>query len=171
MTDSIPFYIGQSVSRREDRRLLLGEGAFISDMKLAGMVHVAIARSQYAHARIRSVDITAAAAAEGVALALSGGEQMVIAERLRRESDFAHHPVVVGEVELIEADLEVLPPVPNAEAALVEGAPLVHDHLPGNLAASLHASKGDGAAALEATPHRLRRRFDHHRYGGPANHG
>ena len=72
MSKTTPFYIGQSVPRREDRRLLLGEGAFISDMKLAGMVHVAIARSQYAHALIRNIDLSAAAAAEGVALALSG---------------------------------------------------------------------------------------------------
>ena len=197
-----PFYIGQSVPRREDRRLLLGEGAFISDMKLAGMVHVGIARSQYAHARIRNIDLSAAAAAEGVVLALSGEDlkdqlppisgMQVAAPKAWRDGMDPHIQIpdqtliphdklrYVGEpyalvvagnrylaedsVELIEADLEPLTPVPNAEAALRDNAPLVHDHLAGNIAATLHARKGDGAAALEAAPHRLQRRFDHHRY-------
>jgi carbon-monoxide dehydrogenase large subunit len=56
-----------------------------------------------------------------------------------------------------------LPPVANAEAAL-DAEALVHDHLPGNIAATLHAKKGDGEAALEAAPRRLKRRYFHHRY-------
>ena len=54
MTDIIPGYIGQSVPRREDKRLVLGEGCFVADIKLEGMVHVAIARSQLAHAIINT---------------------------------------------------------------------------------------------------------------------
>ena len=66
--------------------------------------------------------------------------------------------------ELINGDFNPLSPVANAEAARVEGAALVHDHLPGNIAASLHARTGDGAAALELAPRRLKRRYFHHRY-------
>lgn len=202
MTKPVPFYIGQSVPRREDRRLLRGDGAFISDMKLAGMVHVAIARSPYAHARIGPIDLSRAAAADGVVLALSGealkdelppisGMQVAAPKSWRDGMDpdinIPDQPLVphdklryVGEpyalvvaddrylaedaVELIVAELEPLAPVPHAEAALADGAPLVHEHLPGNIAATLHARKGDGASALAAAPHRLRRRFDHHRY-------
>ena len=49
-------YIGRSVARREDKRLLRGEGTFVGDMKIQGMLHVGIARSQLPHAYIKSVN-------------------------------------------------------------------------------------------------------------------
>jgi len=67
-------FVGQSVARREDARLLIGEGQFIADMVLPGMGHVAFVRSPHAHARIRGVDLTRARALPGVWLAMSGLE-------------------------------------------------------------------------------------------------
>jgi aerobic carbon-monoxide dehydrogenase large subunit len=67
-------FVGRSLLRREDRRLLTGEGQFVADLELPRMLHVAFVRSQLAHARIRSVDLSQAAAAPGVALALSGAD-------------------------------------------------------------------------------------------------
>jgi len=67
-------YVGQPVPRREDKRLLVGEGRYVADLQLTNMVHVALARSQVPHARIAGVDLAAARAAEGVVLALEGGE-------------------------------------------------------------------------------------------------
>ncbi|MDE0056702.1 MAG: xanthine dehydrogenase family protein molybdopterin-binding subunit, partial [Defluviicoccus sp.] len=67
-------YIGRSVPRREDRRLLLGQGAYVADLVLPGMVHAAFARSQLAHARIASIDLARAASEPGVAFAMSGAE-------------------------------------------------------------------------------------------------
>ncbi len=52
MDQAAPRYVGRSVPRREDRRLLLGQGRFIADLKLPGMLHVAFVRSDAAHARI-----------------------------------------------------------------------------------------------------------------------
>jgi aerobic carbon-monoxide dehydrogenase large subunit len=49
-----------------------GEGQFVADIELPGMLHVVIVRSQHAHARIRSVDLSLAAAVPGVVLALTG---------------------------------------------------------------------------------------------------
>ena len=72
MTERGVAYIGRSVLRREDARLLTGRGQFIADLELPRMLHAAFIRSPVAHARIRSVDLSAAAAAPGVALALSG---------------------------------------------------------------------------------------------------
>ncbi len=202
MTDIIPGYIGQSVPRREDRNLVLGQGQFVADIKLEGMVHVAIARSQLAHATIKSVELDAARAADGVVLALSGadlkdvlppisGMQVAAPKGWSDRMDpniqipdqtllppdkmrYVGEPyaLVVAEdrylaedaAELIQADMEPLPPVTNAEAGLEEGAALVHDQLDRNTAATLHTTKGDGRAALEAAPHRLKRRFYHHRY-------
>ena len=72
MTEPIPGYIGQSVPRREDRRLLTGEGVFVADIQIPGMLHVAIARSQLPHARIIDIDLSAAKCSEGIKLAISG---------------------------------------------------------------------------------------------------
>ena len=65
-------WIGRSVPRREDPRLLAGEGVFVADVVLPDMVHAAIARSQLAHANIVSIELDAARALPGVATALSG---------------------------------------------------------------------------------------------------
>jgi carbon-monoxide dehydrogenase large subunit len=67
-------YLGRSLLRREDRRLLTGRGQFVADLELPRMLHAAFIRSPLAHARIRAVDLSAASAAPGVVLALSGPE-------------------------------------------------------------------------------------------------
>jgi carbon-monoxide dehydrogenase large subunit len=65
-------FVGKSVPRREDRRLLRGQGQYIGDFTLPGMLHVAFVRSTVAHARIKSVDLSAVVAAPGVHCAMSG---------------------------------------------------------------------------------------------------
>ncbi len=67
-------FVGQSIRRREDARLLLGRGQYIADLELPGMLHAVFVRSPVAHARIRSVDIAAASLAPGVARVLTGEE-------------------------------------------------------------------------------------------------
>jgi carbon-monoxide dehydrogenase large subunit len=59
-------YIGQSVPRNEDRRLLTGHALFVDDVRLEGMLHVAFVRSDHAHAEIRSIDVSAALERPGV---------------------------------------------------------------------------------------------------------
>ena len=59
-------FIGQAVERREDVRFLTGRGQYTDDITLPGQSHGFFLRSPYAHARIRSLDTTAAAAAPGV---------------------------------------------------------------------------------------------------------
>src|SRR5262249_5345461 len=67
-------FVGRSMPRREDRRLLTGSGQFIADLELPRMLHAAFVRSPLAHARIRSVDLARAAALSGVVYVLSGTE-------------------------------------------------------------------------------------------------
>ncbi|HUK08630.1 MAG TPA: xanthine dehydrogenase family protein molybdopterin-binding subunit [Stellaceae bacterium] len=67
-------FVGRSLLRREDPRLLTGKGQFIADLVFPGMLHAVLVRSQVAHARIRSVDLSRAAAAPGMVLALGGAE-------------------------------------------------------------------------------------------------
>src|SRR5215510_2306872 len=67
-------FIGRSVLRREDHRLLTGRGVFVADLQLPGMLHAAIVRSPHAHARIVGVDTTAAAAVPGVVAVVTSAD-------------------------------------------------------------------------------------------------
>src|SRR5580658_11125690 len=73
MNDQTPF-IGRSMTRREDRRLLTGRGQYIADLELPHMLHAAFVRSPHAHARIKTIDVSRAAAAPGVFHVLTGPE-------------------------------------------------------------------------------------------------
>jgi carbon-monoxide dehydrogenase large subunit len=64
--------IGQPVRRREDLRLLTGQGRYSDDINVAGQAFAVMVRSPHAHAQIRAIDITAASAAPGVLAALTG---------------------------------------------------------------------------------------------------
>jgi carbon-monoxide dehydrogenase large subunit len=61
-----PRYLGERVLRNEDARLLTGRALFVDDVQLPGMLHVAFVRSNYAHARVRGVDVSAAIRKPGV---------------------------------------------------------------------------------------------------------
>jgi carbon-monoxide dehydrogenase large subunit len=58
--------MGARLPRNEDARLLTGRARFVDDVRLPGMLHVAFRRSEYAHARLDGVDVSAARAREGV---------------------------------------------------------------------------------------------------------
>src|SRR5881409_146079 len=64
-------FFGAAVKRREDPRFLRGEGRFVDDVTLPGMLHAAFLRSPHAHARIVAIDTAAAAAAPGVVRVLA----------------------------------------------------------------------------------------------------
>ena len=90
-------FVGRRVRRTEDARLVRGAGWFVPDRKLPGMLHAAILRSPYAHARIESIDLSAALTTEGVVAAFTGGD---LAGRVGR-----FHEAALKEVtpELLEA--------------------------------------------------------------------
>jgi aerobic carbon-monoxide dehydrogenase large subunit len=67
-------FVGQSIGRREDRRLLRGCGRFIADITIPGMLHVGFVRSPLAHARIRAIRTDRAVAAAGVVAVLTGAD-------------------------------------------------------------------------------------------------
>jgi len=67
-------WVGKSLRRKEDERLIRGNGLFVDDDVAEGMLHLHILRSPYAHARIRSIDVSAAETLEGVACILTGDE-------------------------------------------------------------------------------------------------
>jgi carbon-monoxide dehydrogenase large subunit len=196
-------YVGRSVPRREDRRLLMGRGQFVADLKLPDTLHAVFVRSQVAHARIRSVDLSRAAAAPGVAYVLNGAElaqllppvpdtQLSLPRKWTTQVQHAflnpQQPLLaydkvrhVGEAlavilaesrylaedaaELVTVDLDPLPAIVDPEAALLPGSPVLHDKYQTNLIGEFRIAKGDVDGALARAPHRLKRRFHHHRYG------
>ena len=67
-------FVGASVPRREDRRLLTGRGSYVDDVQLPGMLHATFVRSTIAHARITSVNVDEARALPGVVAVYTGEE-------------------------------------------------------------------------------------------------
>lgn len=68
------FGVGQPVRRVEDQRLITGRGRYTDDINLPGQAHLVVVRSPHAHARIRSIDTSAAKAAPGVLAVVTGAE-------------------------------------------------------------------------------------------------
>jgi carbon-monoxide dehydrogenase large subunit len=140
--------------RKEDARFLRGKGNYIDDIQLPGMLHSAILRSPYAHARINSIDTSAAEAhpkvkavitgsvLEGLNLAwmptLSQDVQAVLAtDKVRFQGQEVAFVVAEDRyaardaLELIDVDYEPLDPVVDARRALDEGAPVIRDDIEG----------------------------------------
>ncbi len=173
-----PTYIGAPVPRREDKKLLTGQGSYVDNLTLPGMLWMALVRSPYAHARIVGVDVAAAAGAPGVVAAYSGhdlaeewGGSLPCAWPVTEDIEMPPHwplaqdkaryegdavAVVVAEsraealdaAELIQVEWEQLPAVTDVAHALDEGAPLVHDNLPSNKCYVWPLEGGDVAKAF-----------------------
>jgi aerobic carbon-monoxide dehydrogenase large subunit len=195
-------FVGRSVSRREDQRLLTGRGQFIADLALPQMLHAVFVRSAVAHARIKAIDLSRAAAVPGIIYALSGPElarqlppvpdtQLALPSKwttsvqhkfINPQQPLLAHDKVrhVGEAvavivaesrytaedaaELVTLDLDPLPTVLDAEAALRSDAVVIHDRFGTNLIGGFTVGKGDVGGTLTRAPRRLLRRFYHHRY-------
>ena len=157
--ETAPGVVGTSVKRKEDASLLRGQGTFVDNMTLPAMVHMVVVRSAYPRARIRSVNLDAARATEGVVAAYAGADLAddwagglpcawpvteditmpphfpLATEEARYQGDpiavvvAESRPLAKDAAELVEVDYEPLSSVAGVEAALVEGAPLVHGDL------------------------------------------
>ena len=143
-------WLGRSVKRKEDDRFIQGRGNYVDDINLPGMLHMAVLRSPFAHARIRSIDTSRAEALPGVVAVvtgellaqhnlawmptMSGDTQAVLATDKVRMQGQEVACVVAEDVyvahdalELIEVDYEPLPAVISPQQALEEGAPIIRD--------------------------------------------
>src|ERR1700741_105469 len=68
----IPKFVGERLPRRADPRIIQGQGIYVDDVRLPGMLTAVILRSPHAHAKINSIDLTAARTAPGVVCVLAG---------------------------------------------------------------------------------------------------
>ena len=166
--------IGHSIKRVEDARLIEGQGNFLDDITLPGMLHMALVRSPVAHARINGIDIDAAMAVDGVLAVvtgelmaahnlawmptLSGDTQAVLAtDKVRYQGQevaavIAVDPYIAADgAELVDVDYDVLPAVTTPQQSLDPDTVVIRDEKEGqtdNLAYEWES--GDAAATAEA---------------------
>jgi len=186
-----PKFVGERVRRREDPRLITGQATYVDDVRLPGMVHLAILRSPYAHARIKSIDASAARALPGVVAVVVGPEietgfpHLVKAGGPDGKREVVRYPLAVDEVrfvgdpvaavvaesrevardalELIVVDYEPLPAVIDLEEAASPGAPRVYSEFPDNIAYVDRSGGGDVEEAFRQADQVVRARIVNHR--------
>lgn len=185
-------YVGSRVKRVEDRRMLLGHSKYLPDLEVPGMTHAAFLRSPHAHAKILSIDTTEAENLEGVVAIFTGADiaahtNPMVSALQRPESVACTKPVLavdkvrhVGEamaiviaesryiaedaIDLIQVEWEVLPAVTDAEAAIADGAPQLHDDIPNNNIGHIEYTKGDVEKAFAEADHVFSKRLHTHRH-------
>ena len=176
---SRPFrYVGQSVPRVEDPRLLRGRARYLDDVHAPGALHVAFVRSPFGHAVIRSVDATRAKELDGVAAVVTAAdvpaELVIVTTSSRPEAQEGRRPLLprdrvryVGEpvavvvassryaaedaCELVDVEYEPLEAIVDAEQALAAD--------PGCNFAHLEYEAGGVEAAFAGAAHVFRKRF------------
>ena len=171
---------GSGIRRREDPRLITGQASYTDDISLNGLVHAAILRSPHGHARITSIDTSAAKSAPGVLAVYTGADiegklTPIPCAWVVPDSDVktVAYPAIAKDVvryvgdavavvvadtrtqaedalELINVGYEVLPAVVNAEAALQDGAPQLHEDAPNNQAFHWTVAGGDADSAFDS---------------------
>ena len=180
--------IGAPIRRNEDPRLLRGLGSFVDDIEPPGVLHAAILRGPYGHARIRAIDTARARTMPGVhdvytAADLGSLNQpapLVVPHPSlthgRTQRPLAVDKVVfIGEavamvvaesrylaedaVETIEVDWEPLPATIDFTKAADPGSPLVHDDVPENVAARFAQVVGDPDSAFSQAAHVFREKL------------
>lgn len=184
--------VGSSVRRVEDARLLRGQATYIEDLELPRQLHAAFVRSEYPHARLAAVDLSAALDVPGVVAAFTADDlgtgpipatvthpalrpcaQPSLADGVVR---YVGDPIAVvvahtrAEAQdgaaAVMVEYEPLPPVPNAERALASDAPLLHPALGDNLAGTFGVTVGDPDGAFARAERVVRGRFSVQRYSG-----
>ena len=173
-------FVGQNVPRKEDRRLVEGQGVFFDDVKRHGMGYLHFVRSPYPHARILSVDVSAALELPGVYGTLTGDEVAILTDPFFQIAaapggSIKDYALAVGKVryvgepvaavvaetrelardaaDLVMVDYEPLDVVVDARKSLSEDAPVLHEECGGNMTYEGVWEWGDVDAAFAAADH------------------
>lgn len=174
-------WIGKDIKRREDPALITGKAQYTDDVSLPGMLHAAVLRSPHAHARILSVDTSAAKEIPGVYAVLTGEEakefigpvpcfaaeaveeRAIAVDKVRYQGEAVvavaadSRYAAEDALELVRVEWEPLPPVVDAEKAMEPGAPLVHENLDSNLVYDHTFTFGDVEGDFERADRVIRR--------------
>jgi CO/xanthine dehydrogenase Mo-binding subunit/aerobic-type carbon monoxide dehydrogenase small subunit (CoxS/CutS family) len=167
---------GASLPAPAGPAVVTGAARFTFDIAMAGLLHLQILRSPHAHARIISIDKSAALAVPGVRAILThedapakkfstarheipdsdGFDTMVLDRTMRFAGQRACAVVADSQAAcaaacaLIKIEYEILPAVLTPEAALAPGAALVHEHAAQNIVARVDGDIGDATAGFAA---------------------
>jgi carbon-monoxide dehydrogenase large subunit len=190
-------HVGRSLRRKEDPRLITGKGSYVDDINLTGQLWAAWVRSPEAHARIVSIDTTAAKERPGVhavytnedldmdaplpmawvppGVEVKTPEHWVLAKgTVNHVGDPValvigeHRYAVVDAAEDVVVEYESLPVVVDPEKALEAGSPLVHEQLGSNKICEWSLGGGDLEAGFAEADVILERRIVNHRTAGGA---
>ncbi len=170
-TPVLPKLVGQRVKRREDPRLIQGRATYVDDIALIGMQHLAFKRSDVAHARITSIDTSAAAAMDGVEAVFTGAQIAKVLAPMPIGTPFPspEHRAVAADIvrysgepvavvvardryvardaaDAIVVSYDPLPAVVDVEQAMTGKPTVIHPDFPNNLAVALVPS-GTGVSA------------------------
>ena len=166
-----PQYVGARVTRREDPRLLTGDGNYVADIKRHGMVHIAFRRSDHAHARITYLDAEAARTLPGVIAVYTGEDIALLANPYQATSRMKNYqatfipPVAVDKVRYvgeavvaivaesryaaedalsaIDVGYEPLAVLVDPETSAQSDAPKLHEDLASNVLAEREFARGE----------------------------
>src|SRR5436190_2493392 len=183
-------YVGQSIKRTEDPRLIKGLAHYVDDVRLPDTLHVCFVRSIYAHARINGIDTIEAANAPGVVAIYTGKD---VAEKIgpvpcaaalpdlkvpdyrvlaTGKALFVGHPIAAvvatdkyaarDAVDLVSVDYEELPAVVDVEQA-ANGGTVIHESFGDNIAYKLTSGEGDIEAALKSADRIVSQKMVHQR--------
>jgi carbon-monoxide dehydrogenase large subunit len=170
--------LGGVVKRREDPALVRGKGLFVDDLKVAGLAHVAFVRSPLAHAKIKSIDTTAAIAMPGVLAVYTAAEVNHLGPLVAQVAVGKLRPLLadgvvkhVGEAvamvvadnryqaadaaEAVEVDYEALPAIVDLKEALSDKAK-VHDDLDSNVLITWEAGPWGNAEGIAETQEKIK---------------
>lgn len=183
-------WIGASMKRLEDPRLLRAGTAFVDDLNMADVLYAAVLRSTHAHARVLKVDVTKALADPGVVTAITGEDALRLTKplpayavaHLKPEEYFlavnkvrymgepvaavaATDPAIAEDaVESIEVEYEPLSAVVDPEEATKPGAPLLYESFGSNVVAHYRAKWGDVERAFKDADVMIKERIKLHRF-------
>lgn len=181
-------FVGKEVTRVEDASLVTGKAEFIDNMVLPGMLHTAILRTPFAHARITKIDTSAAEALPGVIAVVTGedakrwtnltptvpenwGTLCLATEKVR----FVGEPVAAiaatsryiaeDALELIEIDYEPLPVVSDPRVAITDNSRLLFEEHGTNVMLARVFNWGDTEKAFAEADHVIEESFRWNRLG------
>ena len=191
-------HVGRSLKRKEDPRLITGRATYVDDMVLPGMLYAAIVRSPEAHARILSIDTTAAKERPGVEAVFTGEDMAGMAAPCpmvwappgvdvhvpdhwplaRDKVGYVGQAVavvlgpdkyaVVDAAEDVIVEYDPLPVVTDPEQALEDGAPVIHEEFGTNKVFEWSLPGGDVEGAFRDADVVVEKRIVNHRTAGAA---
>ena len=187
-------YVGTSVTRKEDNRLLRGSGRFVGDIIRPGMLYAAILRSPFPHGKLKRIDTEQARKMSGVVsvitfadmpdvkpipMRLAPSDDLIRALQKPLASDRVRYvgeplAVVIAEsryqgedaLEVIDFEIDELEAVVDARRAVEKGAPILHPAVPDNIAGHFVEKTGDVERALAEADLVLEEEFYIQRHSG-----